>query len=215
MAYNTVTFVAFEQPTAAKMNLLGENDAGFRDGTNISNDVIQARHIDWATTGANGGIWGEELGRTTLGVAGDTISVNSIASRKYLEIFLMVWSTGGTIAPVLRFNNDSSANYAFHYLANWTTASNNVSQSYMDGAATIAQGTQFIHGYIVNVQNKRKLCQITAVDDNNAAATSGSNSHHIVGKWDNTAAQITRIDAVNIGAGDFAIGSELVVLGHD
>ena len=45
MAYTAWSVVFGEQPTAAKWNQLGENDAGFRDGTNIDDDVIIARHI--------------------------------------------------------------------------------------------------------------------------------------------------------------------------
>lgn len=47
MAYNAWSVAAFEQPTAAKWNQLGENDAGFRDGSNIDDSAIQLRHIDW------------------------------------------------------------------------------------------------------------------------------------------------------------------------
>jgi len=46
MAYTAWSVVFGEQPTAAKWNQLGTNDAGFKDGTNIDNDAIIARHID-------------------------------------------------------------------------------------------------------------------------------------------------------------------------
>lgn len=45
MAYTTWSVVFGEQPTAAKWNQLGANDAGFKDGTNIDNDAILQRHI--------------------------------------------------------------------------------------------------------------------------------------------------------------------------
>lgn len=45
MAYTAWSVVFGEQPTAAKWNQLGENDAGFKDGTNIDDDAIIARHI--------------------------------------------------------------------------------------------------------------------------------------------------------------------------
>lgn len=45
MGYQPWSVVAFEQPTAAKWNILGTNDAGFFDGTGIDDDVILPRHI--------------------------------------------------------------------------------------------------------------------------------------------------------------------------
>lgn len=46
MAYTAWSVVFGEQPTAAKWNQLGTNDAGFKDGTNIDNDAIIARHLN-------------------------------------------------------------------------------------------------------------------------------------------------------------------------
>lgn len=45
MAYTAWSVVFGEQPTAAKWNQLGANDAGFKDGTNIDDDAIISRHI--------------------------------------------------------------------------------------------------------------------------------------------------------------------------
>lgn len=45
MAYTAWSVVFGEQPTAAKWNQLGANDAGFKDGTNIDNNAILDRHI--------------------------------------------------------------------------------------------------------------------------------------------------------------------------
>lgn len=45
MAYTAWSVVYGEQPTAAKWNQLGQNDAGFKDGTNIDDDAILNRHM--------------------------------------------------------------------------------------------------------------------------------------------------------------------------
>lgn len=45
MSYTAWSVVFGEQPTAAKWNQLGANDAGFKDGTNIDNLAILNRHI--------------------------------------------------------------------------------------------------------------------------------------------------------------------------
>lgn len=52
MAYTAWSVVYGEQPTAAKWNQLGTNDAGFKDGTNIDAGAITTAKIaDGAVTG--------------------------------------------------------------------------------------------------------------------------------------------------------------------
>lgn len=51
MAYTAWSVVYGEQPTAAKWNQLGTNDAGFKDGTNIDAGAIGTTHLaDGAVT---------------------------------------------------------------------------------------------------------------------------------------------------------------------
>lgn len=204
MAYSAISFSALEQPTLAKWNILGTNDAYFNTqvGANFS-------------SGTTSTVWWEELGRTTLSGAGDTISVTPIAARNFLRIQFHAVSTGGTIAPVIRFNNDTATNYAFMYAANLGGIVNSVSQTYLDAAPSIAAGTYMGCFDVTNFTSQRKLYSGNALDDNNGNATTSANNHQIYGKWDNTSAQITRVDLVNIGAGDFAIGSKIIILGHD
>ncbi len=57
MAYTAWSVVFGEQPTAAKWNQLGANDAGFKDGTNIDDNAIIARHI------INGGVTAAKMGK--------------------------------------------------------------------------------------------------------------------------------------------------------
>lgn len=45
MAYVSWSVVFGEQPSAAKWNILGTNDASFNDGTGIADDAIIARHL--------------------------------------------------------------------------------------------------------------------------------------------------------------------------
>lgn len=53
MAYTAWSVVFGEQPTAAKWNQLGTNDAGFKDGTNIDDLAIINRHIALDTIASN------------------------------------------------------------------------------------------------------------------------------------------------------------------
>lgn len=43
--YTAITFVANEQPTTAKWNLIGSNDASFNNGNGFEDGIIVARHM--------------------------------------------------------------------------------------------------------------------------------------------------------------------------
>ena len=182
----------------------------------IKNANVTATKIDWASTGANAGIWWEELGRTTLSSSSDTITVSSIPARKYLQIRTNYSSVGGTTSAHIRFNNDSGANYAHQYatLGGTSTSTTNDSGVIITGTATLIN--QYVVVDILNISNKEKLSQFIRTEGNATGAGTAPSSLICIGKWANTSAQINRIDIVNVsGSGDFAIGSELVVLGHN
>lgn len=216
MPYSAIDFTAFQTLTAAQMDTLAANDASFNDGTGIGDDAIQSRHIDWANTGGgdNGGIWWEELGRTTLGSAGDTISLTPIAARKYLKIYVDVTATGGAISALVQFNGDSGSNYATRRSLSGAADTTTGSASSMITSSTTSTKF-FIELEVENVATQEKLGHYRLNDQSTAGAANVPNRIEGIGKWANTTNQITRVDVVNNQAGDFAIGSQLIVLGHD
>lgn len=180
----------------------------------IADGAVTAPKIDWASTGANAGIWWEEIGRTTLSGAGDTITVSSIAARKYLKVIVHVLDTGGTITATIRFNNNSGNNYAYRRLTNGADATS-TSQSSITIAPDAVALDQYAVVDIINVATAVKMVISNSMSEGTAGAANAPSQRLITGKWVNTADQITRIDVVNTGTGDFAIGSEVVVLGHN
>lgn len=133
------SFTFGETPSATKWNYLWENDYALADGSGIEDDAILARHIDDSQIAANhidwstaGEIWWEELGRVTLGVAGDTISLTPITARRYLKIIATILDTG-TLAGAIRFNNDSGSNYATRGSTNHAASATSTSQSAING----------------------------------------------------------------------------------
>lgn len=46
MSYTEINFVAFQVLTAANMNVLGDNDASFNDGTGIANKTITSEKLN-------------------------------------------------------------------------------------------------------------------------------------------------------------------------
>ena len=75
--------------------------------------------------------------------------------------------------------------------------------------------SKFAEFEIVNISSQPKLVIGNMVTENASGAGTYPNMRDIRAKWQNTSAQITRVDVVNTAAGDFASGSQVVVLGHD
>jgi len=82
MSYNAIDFVYGEQPSATKWNYLGSNDAGFKDGTNIDDDAIIARHIADNAVGtaqiANNAITADKIAAGAVGA--DEIATNAVGT---------------------------------------------------------------------------------------------------------------------------------------
>jgi len=97
MAYTAWSVVYGEQPTAAKWNQLGTNDAGFKDGTNIDDDAILARHIaDGVVDDAR---WRNNVtfrGYTSTNQAGIGAGVFTKMTQDLEE-----WDTGNNFNPTL------------------------------------------------------------------------------------------------------------------
>lgn len=212
MAYQSWSVVYGEQPSAAKWNILGTNDAGFNDGTGIADDAITAPKINFGGSGT--GVWWEEIGRTTLGSNGDTISVTSLPERKYLKILVYVLATG-TIETIIRFNNDSGNNYTWTFGDVVNVATEAASSDAIPTEPSSTTGYNFVTAEILNIATKEKLYFGNTVADKTTGAGSAPKASVTYGKWVNTSDAINRIDVVNGLTGDFVSGSELVVLGHN
>lgn len=213
------TLISAQAITPTKVDLSVANDAartaltGF-EGLTVYQEDTDAFYVYDGSAWRRQAQW-EELGRHTLGVAGDNLSVASMPTRKYLRVYWATFATGGTIEDRMRFNNDSGTNYAYQELANLATFASIVSSNSIVLEGTISAAERFGVMEIQNVASRRKLFQSKASDDNNASATTSANNKTLYGKWDNTSNAITRIDINNGGTGDFAIGSELIVIGRD
>jgi hypothetical protein len=165
---------------------------------------------------AQSGEWWEELARVTLTVAGDVITASSIPAKKYLRFIAMLLPTAGTISASLKYNNDTAANYNHRYSENAAVDASAVSQTthYLDPGSAAAAPI-FAQAEVINILAQEKLTFASAASAGTAGAANATNRRTYVEKWANTSAQINRIDITNGGTGDFAIGSELIILGHD
>lgn len=183
------------------------------DTQSITNTSVTAPKIDFGGSGV--GIWWEEIGRTTLGIAGSTITINPFTAKKYLRIVISYVSSGGAVGAQLRFNNDSGNNYARRNSTNGATDNTNTAANVLMNTSTAANGSpSFIFIDVLNISASEKLATISV----NTVGTSGSGTaptrDETYAKWVNTSAQITRVDVL-ASANNFASGSEVVILGHN
>lgn len=169
--------------------------------------------LSFAVAGPVGG-W-KELGRTTLGVAGDTISVASLANKRYYMILGHALATGGVIEAEVRLNNDTGTNYAYREQTNGGADTTNASATFFISSPSSQANDLFLNGFLSNMATKEKLHQGHSMFRNTAGAANVPDRREHASKWANTVDAINRIDLVNLGAGDYAVNSELVVLGWD
>jgi hypothetical protein len=191
------------------------NSAGVVTKANLGSAIVDGSKVDWSATGASGGIWWEELQRTTLGVAGDTIAVPTFTARKNLLVLWCCLPSGGTITAKTTFNADTAANYANRQSDNGAADATQVSQNSLFWDATTVNGSFYGYAYISNISTQEKIAVGQVVGRNTAGAANAPIKRDHTGKWANTAAQITSLSILNDAAGDFAAASYCVVLGHD
>lgn len=180
-------------------------------GSKLADDSVPAAKIDFGGSGA--GVWWEEIDRISLTPAGDTLSVASFDAKKYLRVIVHILSTGGTTSGVMTLNGDTGANYS-RRLTNNDTQGTVVSQTGLSLLNTAAQ-TALIDIEIVNAEDQEKLILGQISESSTAGAGTAPGSLYVAGKWANTADQITTVTFTNGGTGNYAIGSQIIVLGHD
>ena len=155
----------------------------------------------------------KELGRTTLGSTGDTISVTSLPDKRHYMVLNSIIPSG-SVSPRRRLNNDSGSNYSARTSGNGSSDATNTSISYFN-TYTNYSNPYFQIDNIVNISNKEKLNISQLVDQNSAGAGTAPQREEGTNKWANTSASINRYDSVNTEGGDYNTGSEVVVLGWD
>ena len=176
------------------------------------NDYLTSAELFNAITGVEGG-W-KELARTTLGSAGDNIDVSSLADKRYL-MFLVDAQNSGQINSHTRLNSDSGSNYAYRYSNDGVSDGSDGSQNIMLGGSSAGSFPMFEVSYIANKSDKEKLLISNGVGQNTAGAGNAPSRRETVGKHVQTSNPVSAINKYNGGSGDYASGSEVVVLGWD
>ena len=158
-----------------------------------------------------------EVGRTTLGSAGDTIDVTSLADKRYYMI-LSHEIASGTIYPQLHLNGDmdvSALNYSSRRSANGGSDLVLTDRYGIFEGGGASSTTNFSVSYLANYTSKEKLGIRHTVFQGTSGAGNAPAREEIVGKHEQTSNPISSVKEYNAGGGDYDTGSEVVVLGWD
>lgn len=201
-----------------KYNLLYEKPRP-RGFLNLPQPKFSPNHgnsfLSFGAVGAVGG-W-VELDRTALGSGSNTISVASLADKRY---YMLLTSTIGLAAGnngAMRVGNgsyDSGNNYARRLSKDGGTDATSVSFNRMRINDNGGNSDYFAVQYVANLSANEKLFQNWTVEENTAGAANVPIRSEGVSKWANTSNVINQIQAIAT-TGNYGTGSELVVLGWD
>ena len=141
----------------------------------------------------------------------------TFAAKKYLwiQVYHKPSGTGSGTEWRWLFNADSGTNYAQRQSFNGGADSTNTGLGYF---STHYNNTtpQFENMFIVNNSSKEKLIISNLVRGETAGAGTAPTRFEKVGKWTNTASQITKLTSVRpSGAGTIGNGSWMKVWGSD
>jgi len=158
---------------------------------------------------ANLEVW-DQIAETTLGSAATSISLTGIPTRQDIRIVVYIPSSSAGITPAIRFNNDSGANYRYNISSNGGAAGQQAAKNEFDiQTGSYTSGGTYVTLEVLNVAANRKLVhgivsQTTGVAGSEIVLT-------ISGSWENTTAQIDRVDIISQTVATFAIGTRLTI----
>jgi hypothetical protein len=177
---------------------------------------LNTLHAAGGPGGAVGG-W-VELGRTTLGSTSDSITVSSLADKRYLMVLYHILDAGQANNKIrLGYSSvDTGSNYSFRGSTNGASDATAINSNDINITQDQADDDKFGCYYIANYSSKEKLLQGWASErgDNSGSANPPARKEW-VGKWTNSTNPIDTINQYNSATGDYTSGSEVVVLGWD
>ena len=150
----------------------------------------------------------------TLTSTGDTLTISDLTAKQF-NFILGHNIQSGAVAQATRLDNDSGSNYAYRRSVNGATDVTSGSFSRMVTSPSGGTHDEFSVQYIINISSEEKLNITHSMASNTAGAANAPSRAESVNKWANTSTQFTRIDNVNVGAGDYAADSNLSALNGD
>ena len=198
--------------TAAPMQSWRDYHASTGDYTSGSEVVV----LGWDPTDTHTDNFWEELASVELTSDTSTLSSGTFTAKKYLWVQVYVAGLGSSTSLIENFNSDTGNNYSNRMQRNGTADATTINRDKLDWEQFNRTTPRFINQFIINNSTEEKLVITRALEGIVAGAGTAPDRVEHVGKWTNTASQITEIifDDFN-STTTFAGGSFLKVWGAD
>ena len=146
-------------------------------------------------------------------VTDDTITTGAFTAKTNLLVDFLAYHTGDVNTNVI-FNSDTGSNYAQRYSFSGGSDGTSVSRANFSCFDSGVHDSLFTINYIINISAQEKLIIQHQVAGQATGAGTAPARAEIVGKWANTASQITEVTCNQSNSGSYTFKS-LAVLGTD
>ena len=187
----------------------------FTGGSDTYNTGSELVVLGWDPADTHTNNFWTELSNVTLGADGDTLSSGTITAKKYLWGQAFIRTKTGTTTTDIRFNGDTGSNYSKRKSFAGGAEELSNSENRINVGGIDSDNPSFINFFIINNSANEKLVMFHSVFSTPTGAGTAPYRIEGVGKWANTSNQITEINFVNTGAGDYELGSKLIIWGSN
>jgi hypothetical protein len=157
--------------------------------------------------------WAKNGTPDTLTGTADVLTISDMTANTFLGVMCQTIPSGNA-NPKMTLNNDTGSNYARRRSEEGGSDTTVINQTEIDFGRDPTE-LVFSISYMINVSTEEKLVIMNNVTNNTNGAGNTPKRSEMVWKWVNTSDSITRTDVTNSQTGDFAIDSNLSVLGTD
>ncbi len=147
----------------------------------------------------------------------DILWVDTLPNKNFYEA-VHIDNESASKIPALRFNNDSGANYTWRKSINGAADTTGTTKNEILGISTSGTREHNIYKIANIVDSEEKTVFGLLTHSGSAGVGSSPGKAEQVGKWVSGSGAgnlINRINIMNLGAGDFVVGSKLIVSGYN
>lgn len=187
------------------------SEVNFITSTSTYDSGSEVVVLGWDTTDTHTTNFWEELASVNASGSSTNLSSGTITAKKYLWVQAWVKSTSAHVTD-MTFNNDTTT-YAYRNSDDGAADVTSTSDSHIEIAQSSSTAL-FTNMFIINNSATEKLVIGHTINQGTAGSGVEPSRREFVGKYDNTASQITEID-LDSSSGDWASDSIIKVWGSD
>lgn len=157
--------------------------------------------------------WSKNGTPSTLSGTSDTITISDLIAKKF-GVILLHYISSGTCNSQMRFNGDSTNEYSNRQSDDNAADGTQTSTTGLTDAGTPV-ADYFSVNYLCDISGEEKLIIQFQIDPTATGAGTAPSRREQVSKHVPSESTITSVSVVNDGAGDFAVGSNLIIIGSN